>query len=217
VRPLLWEVDWRLYAITDDRLSGGGPPERVMEEAVLGGAGVVQLRDKESPSNVLYSKALLLRRLCYRYGVAFIVNDRLDVALAAGADGVHIGRDDLPLEAVRRTAGPGMMVGVSVSSLEEAEAAVCGGADYLGVGPIFPTGTKPDAASPTGPGLVAEIKRNFDIPVVAIGGINLDNLREVVSAGADGVAVISALLGSENVREAARRFVEEFDRIRRGG
>ncbi len=213
MNSMLKEIDWRLYAITDDRLSGEGPPDRAMERAILGGAGVIQLRDKDNPSNVLFSKAVLLRKLCYRYGVPFIVNDRLDVALAAGADGVHIGQSDLPLEVVRRIAGAGMIVGVSASSVEEAEAAVCGGADYLGVGPIFPTDTKVDTTGSTGAGLISEIKRNFDITVVAIGGIKLDNLREVVSAGADGVAVISALLGSRDITGTARRFVEGFDHI----
>ena len=211
---MIRQIDWRLYAITDDRISSGKPPDQVMEEAILGGAGIVQLRDKRSPSKILYSKAVLLRKLCYRYGVAFIVNDRLDIAMAAGADGVHIGQSDLPLEVVRSIAGNGMIIGVSASSFEEAEMAVCGGADYLGVGPIFPTDTKVDAKSHTGPEPIDRIKRNFDIPVVAIGGIKLDNLREVVAAGADGVAVISALLSSKDIRETAKRFVEGFSSIR---
>jgi thiamine-phosphate pyrophosphorylase len=143
---------WRLYVITDARLSRGRSHRQVVEAAIRGGADAIQLRDKEVPAGELYRAALELREIAREGNVAFLVNDRLDVALAAGADGVHVGQQDLPASVVRRILGPGRILGVTAETVEEALAAERDGADYLGVGPVFEArGTKPDAGAPRAP------------------------------------------------------------------
>lgn len=197
---------WRLYVITDERSGRGRSHLQIAEAAIRGGADVVQLRDKEASGGRLYEVALRLRKLTREAGVPFIVNDRLDVALAADADGVHVGRQDLPASAARKILGPGRILGVSAETVEEAVAAEKDGADYLGVGPVFEArGTKADAGEPLGLELVANIRRRCSLPIVAIGGINAENARKVREAGADAAAVISAIVGADDVAEAARR------------
>ena len=196
---------WRLYVITDGRSGLGRSHLRIAEAAIRGGADVVQLRDKDASGGRLYEVALRLRKLTRGAGVPFIVNDRLDVALAADADGVHVGRHDLPASAARKILGPGRILGVSAETVEEAVAAEKDGADYLGVGPVFEArGTKADAGEPLGLELIANIRRHCRIPIVAIGGINAENARKVREAGADAAAVISAIAGAEDMEEAAR-------------
>lgn len=196
---------WRLYVITDERLGRGRSHLRIAEEAIRGGADVLQLRDKEASANRLYDLALALRKLTREANVSFIVNDRVDVALAADADGVHVGREDLPASVVRRILGPGKIVGVSAETAEEAAAAERDGADYLGVGPIFEArATKEDAGEPVGLGRIAQIRSRCKLPIVAIGGINAENARRVREAGADAAAVISAIAAAEDIAQAAR-------------
>ena len=206
---LAFKADWTLYAITDEPLSSPLPIEQAARQAILGGAGVVQLRDKHALGRALYDKALLLRDVSAQEGAVFIVNDRVDVALAAGADGVHLGQDDLPTQAVRRVVGQRMILGISVETLDQARHAAASGADYLGVGPIFPTTTK-EIAGVTGPELITLIKQEIDLPLIAIGGIGLDNIAQVARAGADGAAAISALMGATNIRQAAEALVAAF-------
>lgn len=197
---------WRLYVITDERLGRGRSHLRIAEEAIRGGADVLQLRDKEASGGRLFETALALRKLTREANVPFIVNDRLDVALAADADGVHVGREDLPASVVRRILGPGRILGVSAETAEEAVAAALDGADYIGVGPIFEArATKEDAGEPVGLGRIAEIRSRCSLPIVAIGGIHAENARRVREAGADAAAVITAVVAAEDIARAARQ------------
>jgi len=197
---------WRLYVITDELGSRGRSHLHVAEAAILGGADVVQLRDKGASSRRFYEVALQLRVLTREANVPLIVNDRLDIALAADADGVHVGRTDLPASVVRKILGPGKIMGVSADTVEEAILAEKDGADYLGVGPVFEArGTKPDAGEPLGLDLIGRIRRHCRLPIVAIGGITAENARMVREAGADAAAVISAIASADDMAESARR------------
>jgi thiamine-phosphate pyrophosphorylase len=203
---------WRLYVITDEKASRGRSHLQVAEAAIRGGADVLQLRDKEASGGRLYRVALRLRELTRDAKVPFIVNDRLDIALAADADGVHVGQADLPASVVRRILGPGKILGVSVDTVEEAVLAEKDGADYLGVGPVFEArGTKPDTGEPLGIECIARIRRHCRLPIVAIGGINAENARKVREAGADGAAVISAIVAADDIAQAARRLKRILD------
>ena len=197
---------WRLHVITDAEASRGRTHLQVAEAAIAGGADVLQLRDKEAPTGRLYREALQLRRLTRDAKVPFIVNDRLDIALAVDADGLHVGQSDLPASVARKLLGPGRILGVSAETVEEAVRAEKDGADYLGVGPVFEArGTKPDAGEPVGVDRIARIRRHCRLPIVAIGGINADNARQVREAGADGAAVISAIVSADDISLAVRR------------
>jgi len=205
-----------LYVITTAQTAAGGGHLDVVRAALAGGADAVQLRDKEAGGGELYRVALEALKLMRKGGGSplFLVNDRVDVALAAGADGVHLGQEDLPASAARRILGEGAVLGVSAGSVEEARAAEEEGADYLGVGPIFPTPSKPDAGEPLGLEGLRAIRRVVNIPLVAIGGINEENLEEVFEAGADGVAVISAVASAPDLEEAVRRLRRAVDSFR---
>jgi thiamine-phosphate pyrophosphorylase len=197
---------WRLYVITDEKVSRGRSHLQVAEAAIVGGADVLQLRDKEAPGGLLYRVALQLRRITREAKVPFIVNDRLDIALAADADGVHVGQADLPASVVREIMGPGKILGVSVDTVEEAMQAEKDGADYLGVGPVFEAReTKPDAGLPLGVDRITRIRRQCRLPIVAIGGINAENALMVREAGADAAAVISAIVAADDIAHAAGR------------
>jgi thiamine-phosphate pyrophosphorylase len=193
-----------LYVVTDAERSRGLGHLEAARRALAGGADVVQLRDKKLLGRDLYLLAGELRKLTASTGALLIVNDRMDVALAAGADGVHLGQDDLPVAAARRIAPPGFLIGASVGSVEEAVRAERDRADYVVLSPIFPTGSKADA----GPGHGLEVLRNVrsavTVPVLAIGGIGPHDVGTVIGAGADGVAVISAVLDQADVEAAAR-------------
>ena len=197
---------WRLHVLTDRKASRGRSHLQVAEAAIAGGADVLQLRDKEASSGELYREALQLRKLTREAKVPFIVNDRLDIALAVDADGVHVGQSDLPASVVRRIMGPGKILGVSVVTVEEAIQAEKDGADYLGVGPVFEArGTKPDTVEPLGVGCIARIRPHCRLPIVAIGGINAENAGMVREAGADAAAVISAIVSADDISSATRR------------
>jgi thiamine-phosphate pyrophosphorylase len=197
---------WRLHVLTDRKTSRGRSHLQVAEAAITGGADVLQLRDKEASSGQLYREALLLRKLTRDAKVPFIVNDRLDIALAVDADGLHVGQTDLPASVARRILGPGKILGVSVETVEEAIRAEKDGADYLGVGPVFEArGTKPDTCEPLGVDCIARIRLHCRLPIVAIGGINAENARKVREAGADGAAVISAIVSADDISQATRK------------
>jgi thiamine-phosphate pyrophosphorylase len=197
---------WRLCVITDEHVGRGRSHLRIAEEAIRGGADVIQLRDKTASGRRLHEIAFALRKLTLDSNVPFIVNDRVDVAMAVGADGVHVGQQDLPASAARRILGPGRILGVSAETVAEAVQAERDGADYLGVGPVYEArGSKADAGEPVGPELVARIRLHTRLPIVAIGGIHAGNVREVREAGADGVAVISAVVAEEDIERAAMR------------
>ena len=203
---------WRLHVITDGKASRGRSHLQVAEAAILGGADVLQLRDKEASGGLLYRVALQLRKLTRDAKVPFIVNDRLDIALAADADGVHVGQNDLPASVVRKIMGPGRILGVSVDTVEQAILAEKDGADYLGVGPVFEArGTKPDSGEPLGVDRIARIRRHSRLPIVAIGGIHAGNAGQVRKAGADAAAVISAIVAADDMAQATRRLKRILD------
>ncbi len=195
---------WRLYVITDESVSRGRSHIEVAEAAIRGGADVIQLRDKAASGGTLYRVALALRNLTREAKVPLIVNDRLDIALAADADGVHLGQKDLPAAVARNIMGPGRILGVSADTLEEALLAEKDGADYLGVGPVFEAReTKADAGEPLGLERIARIRKHCRLPIVAIGGIDAHNARQVREAGADSAAVISAIVAADDIARAA--------------
>ncbi len=197
-------IDYSLYLVTDADLSGGRSTLEVVEAAIRGGVTVVQYREKNASTRRMFEEALELRALCRRHSVPFIVNDRVDVALAVNADGVHVGQEDLPAALARRLVGPGRLVGVSVDNIDQARQAQADGADYVGASPIFATPTKPDASPPMGIEGLRELARLCQLPVVAIGGINRTNAAEVLQAGAVGIAVVSAIVSARDVEHAAR-------------
>jgi len=191
-------------AVLDREWFRGRPPVGLAEEVLAGGATVIQYRDKVSGVREMAETAMRLREATALRGAALIVNDRLDVALAADADGLHVGQTDFPVPLIRRIA-PRLRIGVSVSSIDDFRTSP--DADYYGVGACFPTGTKA-VDRVTGTSLVREIRNRTTRPIVAIGGIGPANAAEAVAAGADGIAAVSALFGTEDVRAAARRLRE---------
>jgi thiamine-phosphate pyrophosphorylase len=193
-----------LYLVTDPDLAGDRPLLQVVTAALEGGATAVQLRDKKASPRELLRWGEELRRIAHHHNAACIVNDRVDLALALEADGVHLGPEDLPPAEARRLMPRPRWMGVSAGSVQEAMAAQEAGADYLGAGPVFATPTKRDAGGPIGPEGLAAITASVVIPVVGIGGINARNAASVIEAGAAGVAVISALMAAENPEGEAR-------------
>jgi thiamine-phosphate pyrophosphorylase len=202
---------WELYLVTDRGLSGGRPIESVVEAAVRGGATAVQLREKDCCTRDFVELGRALKRLLAPLGVPLIVNDRLDVALAAGADGVHIGQRDMDYETARRLLGPDAIVGLSIETVEQARAAESLDADYLGVGPVFATATKTDAAPALGLAGLAQVRAISRHRIVAIGGIGIGNAAQAIHSGADGVAVVSAICAAGDPQRAARELRESID------
>lgn len=194
------------YVITDPHLSTLSHAEQA-RLATAGGADVVQLRDKHAGGRELVRAGIAIREVVPDDRL-FIVNDRVDVAYAVGADGVHLGQDDLPISYARRILGEDAVIGISASNMEEAIHAEQEGADYIGLQSIFSTSTKLDVGDAIGLEAITEVKKNVNIPVVAIGGINHQNAAEVIWAGADGVAVISAVIGSPEPELATRQLRE---------
>jgi thiamine-phosphate pyrophosphorylase len=193
-----------LYLVTDSGLAGPRGVESVCREALRAGVRVLQLRDKRAGTRSLLEQARLLRAVTREHGALLLVNDRADVAFAAGADGVHLGQDDLPLSEARRLLGPTAVIGVSVRSREEARAAEGAGADYLAINGVFDTPTKTDLPPPVGIAGVRALRASTRLPLVAIGGLNAGNAAEVVAAGADGVAVVSAVMAAPDPARACR-------------
>ncbi|MCX7623994.1 MAG: thiamine phosphate synthase [Thermomicrobium sp.] len=201
----------RLYVVTDRATARGRPESEIVRAAIAGGATAIQLRWKTGPLGEALRVGRELRALCRDAGVLFVVNDRVDLALVLGADGVHVGVSDLPVAETRRLVGESMVVGFSPETLEQAREAEAAGADYLGVGPVYPTATKPDAGPAVGLEHLARIAGAVRIPVVGIGGITADNAAAVIRAGAVGVAVISAVVGADDVQAAAVRLRQVVD------
>ncbi len=197
------EIDYSLYLVTDRGLMTTPTLEEAVEQAIDGGCTLVQLREKNASSREFYRSAASVKKVTDRRGVPLIINDRLDIALASGAAGVHLGQSDLPAAAARRVLGPDKIIGVSASTPAQAEAAQAAGADYLGVGAMFPTGTKTDADIISMEEL-KKIRAAVSIPIVAIGGINLRTAPLFRGTGIDGFAVVSAILARKDIRAAAR-------------
>jgi len=197
-----------LYVITDESVSGVLSHAEIALRAIAGGADVIQLRDKACGPRELCRIGRVIREITRKTGTLFIVNDRLDVALSCSADGIHLGQDDMRAGTARQIAPPGLIIGVSVGTLEEAIRAVQEGADYLALSPVFSTTSKNDAGPGRGLEALREIRRNTSIPVIAIGGVNPGNVNDAIAAGADGIAVISAVVGSPDITAAARDLKE---------
>jgi thiamine-phosphate pyrophosphorylase len=206
-------MDPRVYVILDRAAAGDRDLATVLDGAIAGGCRMVQLREKVWPSGRLLPLAERLRRRCRAASVTFIVNDRIDLALVVEADGVHLGQEDLPAAVARPLLRPGMLLGVSTHGVAQARAAQAAGADYVAVGAMFPTGTKPDFEL-VGPDLVRRLRPEIRVPLIAIGGITADNVGRVIEAGADGVAVISAVCGADDPAAATRRFFAEIEAAR---
>ncbi|MEK7372588.1 MAG: thiamine phosphate synthase [candidate division NC10 bacterium] len=200
-----------LYVILDRAAARGRELPALLEAVLAGGGRVVQLREKTMPMAELFPLARTLRERCRRAGALFIVNDRADLALALGADGLHVGQEDLPAAAARRILRPGMILGVSTHDEPQARRAREDGADYIAVGSIFPTGTKAGFQL-VGLDLLRELRPRLGVPVVAIGGITEANAAQVMEAGADAAAVISAVCGTPDPREATARLLEVMQR-----
>lgn len=205
----------RLMVLTDAVAARGRPILDVAGEALAGGATCIQLRDKGMGGRELCRLGEALAALCHARGALCLVNDRLDVALACGADGVHLGQDDLPVARARAVVGPDLIIGLSAATPEEARRAAADGADYLGTGAVFATASKADAGEPIGPGGLARVVAACPLPVVAIGGISAANAGAAVGAGAAGVAVIAAVMGADDPRGAARAILAAVDGARR--
>ncbi|ABU60153.1 thiamine phosphate synthase [Roseiflexus castenholzii] len=193
-----------VYVITDRRAAGERSLIDIVHAALRGGANAIQLRDKDVPARAMIALGEALLPLTRAAGVPLIVNDRVDVALALDADGVHVGQDDIPADMVRRIIGPARILGVSVATVEQAQQAARDGATYVSVGDLFGTPSKPDAGPPIGLTPLTEIARAVDLPVLGIGGITVANAASVVRAGAVGVAVISAVIGAPDPEAATR-------------
>ena len=193
-----------LYAVTDRAWTGEQTLYEQVEAALKGGVTCVQLREKEMDETAFLQEAKDICALCHRYGVPFIVNDNVDVAIACQADGIHVGQEDMAAGEVRRRVGDAMLLGVSVHTVEEARRAVRNGADYLGLGAVFPTSTKTDVDQMTNETLRA-ICDAVDVPVVAIGGINRGNLLKLSGSGVDGVALVSAIFSAEDIEDKIGR------------
>jgi thiamine-phosphate pyrophosphorylase len=203
-----------LYVILDRQFLAGRDELDIASQVIHGGARVIQLRDKQSKKGELLLVAQRLKELCSQLHVLFIINDYLELAMAVDADGLHIGQEDLPLSVIRRELPIDKIVGCSVTTLSQATKAQDEGADYIAVGSIFPTTTK-KGATVVGVDILKELKRAVDTPLVAIGGINQNNISEVVAAGADAIAVISAVLGEEDVEGAVQVLVTKMDLTRK--
>lgn len=203
------KIDYTLYLVTDQKLMSSSTIEESVTQAILGGCTLVQLREKDCSSKEFYETALKVREVTTRLGVPLIVNDRVDIALAVEADGVHVGQTDLPADVVRRIIGPDKVVGVSVGNVFEALAAVEAGADYLGVGALYATGTKTDAGI-TGLDELQRIRAATQLPIVAIGGINKETVPHFQGIGIDGLAVVSAIVAQPDVAEAAQELKALF-------
>ena len=206
----------RLYAVTDRAWVGRQTLCQQVEAALQGGVTCVQLREKHLDRDAFLAEAKQICALCRRYGVPFIVNDDLDVALACGADGIHVGQDDMPAAEVRRRAGRRLIVGVSAHTPEEARLAEAAGADYLGAGAVFGSATKTDASLLTPAGLQA-VCAAVHIPVVAIGGVNAGNILQLQGSGAAGAAVVSGIFGAPDITAACRKLRALADTMVQGG
>ena len=203
------KVDYALMYVTDDSIRDDNSFFAILKAALKGGATIIQLREKTLDTLAFYKRALRCKELCNTYGIPLIINDRLDIALAIDADGVHIGQTDMPYDVARRLLGNSKIIGLSVSNKEQAEQRDAQAADYIGISPIFSTNTKTtDLAQPLGISGLKEIRELYKKPIVCIGGIHKDNTQEIIANGADGIAVVSAISKADNPEAATNELKE---------
>ena len=203
------DIDYSVYLVTDRRNKTDDEFLNIIEEAIKGGTTIVQLREKTASTKEFYDLALRVKEITSRYGVPLLINDRIDIALAVGSEGVHIGQDDMPADIAREIIGEDKILGVSASTVEEAKKAEIDSADYIGSGAVFPTATKDDADSVSKEEL-KEIVDSIDIPVVAIGGITVENASTLKGSGIAGVSVVSAIMSAEDPKEASEKLKEIY-------
>ncbi|AFM41436.1 thiamine-phosphate diphosphorylase [Desulfosporosinus acidiphilus SJ4] len=201
-----------IYALTSAPHSLGRSNIEVSKQILKSGVKILQYREKAKKPKAMYEECLILRKLTQEADAIFIVNDFLDLALAVDADGVHVGQDDLPIDVVRKIVGPKRMIGLSTHSPHQAQAAVKNGADYIGVGPLYKTQTKTDVCDPVGLEYLRYVVENLDIPFVAIGGIKEHNLAEVIRNGAKTVALVTEIVGSEDIQGTISRINNIFNK-----
>lgn len=210
-------IDVTLYLVTDRDLARGRSTPEIVREAVAGGVTCVQLREKCCTCREFIEEAKAIRQFLHRRKIPLIINDRLDVALAVAADGMHLGQRDMPLSMAREIVGDRMIVGISAECVADAVAAERGGADYIGVSPIYSTPTKADTAPALGLEGLQRIRRTVAIPLVGIGGLNRDNVAAVIRHGTDGIAVVSAIVSADSPRAAARELRTAIETARGSG
>lgn len=203
-------TDYSLYLVTNSEICGKENFYHTVEQAILGGVTLIQIREKNADGKQFYETAVQLKKLTDRYNIPLIINDRVDIALAIDAAGVHLGQSDLPCFAARKILGKDKIIGLSARNSKAAVIAEQNGADYLGVGAMFQTSTKNDAKVVT-PSVIYEIKKSVSIPIVAIGGIEIDNIDNLKGTGIDGIAVVSAIMSSKSPKKAAEKLKGKFN------
>lgn len=203
------DIDYSVYLVTDHRNKTDEEFLKIIEEAIKGGTSIVQLREKTASTKDFYQLALKVKEITSKYDVPLLINDRIDIAIAVDSEGVHIGQDDMPADIARKIIGENKILGVSASTVEEAKKAQEDGADYIGSGAVFPTATKDDADSVSKEEL-KEIVDSIDIPVVAIGGITLENSESLKDTGIAGFSVVSAIMSADNPKEASQKLREIY-------
>ncbi len=202
-------IDYTLYLVTDRDVLNGRDLCEAVEQSIKGGVTLVQLREKNISSLDFYNLAVAVKKITDKYNVPLIINDRIDIALAVDAAGVHVGQSDIPANVARKIIGEDKILGISAATLEEAKLAEAEGADYLGIGAVFPTDTKKDARS-VSIELLGEVKKSLTVPVVGIGGISQNNAELLKESKIDGIAVVSAILGKEYIEQAAKDMLMKF-------
>lgn len=202
-------IDYTLYLVTDRDVLKGRDLCEAVEQSIKGGVTLVQLREKNISSLYFYDLAVEVKKITDKHNVPLIINDRIDIALAVDAAGVHVGQSDIPTKVARKIIGDDKILGISAATLEEAKLAEAEGADYLGIGAVFPTDTKKDARS-VSLELLGEIKKSLTVPVVGIGGINENNAELLKESKIDGIAVVSAILEKEDIEQAAKDMIMKF-------
>lgn len=206
------KIDYSIYLVTDRDLMSTETLEEAVEEAIKGGCTLVQLREKDCSSLDFYNTAVNVKKITDKYNVPLLINDRLDIALAVDAAGVHVGQSDLPCSVVRKIIGEDKIIGVSAGNLKDALKAQEDGADYLGVGAMYATGTKKDAKH-TSMDELKKIRENVSIPIVVIGGINKERINDFEGTGIDGLAIVSAIIAQKDIRKATEEIKENFEKI----
>ena len=205
------DIDYSVYLVTDHKGKTNDEILNIIEEAIKGGTGLVQIREKTASTKDFYELAMKVKEITSKYNVPLIINDRIDIALAVDSEGVHIGQDDMPADIARKIIGDDKILGVSAATIEEAKKAEADGADYLGSGAVFPTATKDDADSVTKEGL-KELVNSVDIPVVAIGGISIENAESLKDTGIAGFSVVSAIMSAEDPKKASETLKEIYNK-----